>query len=351
MEKDKSEDRIKLAKEYREKLIELIDNKKKTDEFLSKLREKDLSAKKSLTEKTNALNSLNFESRTINEKLRLYENSQCPTCGSSLNTDSHASLKEDLSNQIDRIKNESTDLNDQISESQKTLDLISSKLKELNETAIRTTLRINQYKGEIENLLRENKEQDANYLNQLILENQSKISEKKGNQEKFRSDDSFLEIIEMVLGDDGVKNLATKTILPSLNQSIINMSNQIHLPYSMRFDEKFDCVIHSLGEEINPRSMSTGERKKADFVIIISLLKLLKIRYPSLNILFLDEIFSSVDSAGIYEIIKILSEVTKENQINTWVINHTELPMELFDKRVEAIREGGFSKLIIEKIS
>jgi DNA repair exonuclease SbcCD ATPase subunit len=119
----------------------------------------------------------------------------------------------------------------------------------------------------------------------------------------------------------------------------------------MRFDEKFDCVIHSLGEEINPRSMSTGERKKADFVIIISLLKLLKIRYPSLNILFLDEIFSSVDSAGIYEIIKILSEVTKENQINTWVINHTELPMELFDKRVEAIREGGFSKLIIEKIS
>jgi exonuclease SbcC len=351
MEKDKSEDRIKLAKEYREKLIELIDNKKKTDEFLSKLREKDLSAKKSLTEKTNALNSLNFESRTINEKLRLYENSQCPTCGSSLNTDSHASLKEDLSNQIDRIKNESTDLNDQISESQKTFDLISSKLKELNETAIRTTLRINQYKGEIENLLRENKEQDANYLNQLILENQSKISEKKGNQEKFRSDDSFLEIIEMVLGDDGVKNLATKTILPSLNQSIINMSNQIHLPYSMRFDEKFDCVIHSLGEEINPRSMSTGERKKADFVIIISLLKLLKIRYPSLNILFLDEIFSSVDSAGIYEIIKILSEVTKENQINTWVINHTELPMELFDKRVEAIREGGFSKLIIEKIS
>jgi ABC-type Mn2+/Zn2+ transport system ATPase subunit len=70
-----------------------------------------------------------------------------------------------------------------------------------------------------------------------------------------------------------------------------------------------------------------------------------------LNLLFLDEIFSSIDSAGIYEIIKILNEVSKENKLNTWVINHTELPMELFDKKVEAVREGGFSKLKIETIS
>jgi DNA repair exonuclease SbcCD ATPase subunit len=97
--------------------------------------------------------------------------------------------------------------------------------------------------------------------------------------------------------------------------------------------------------------MSTGERKKADFIIIIALLKLLKIRYPSLNILFLDEIFSSVDSAGVYEIIKILRDVSKENILNTWVINHTELPMELFDKKVEAYKEGGFSKLSIENIT
>jgi DNA repair exonuclease SbcCD ATPase subunit len=77
---------------------------------------------------------------------------------------------------------------------------------------------------------------------------------------------------------------------------------------------------------------------------------MLKIRYPSLNILFLDEIFSSVDADGVYEIIKILNDVSKENRLNTWVINHTELPTELFDKRVEVVKEGGFSKLIIETI-
>jgi DNA repair exonuclease SbcCD ATPase subunit len=160
-----------------------------------------------------------------------------------------------------------------------------------------------------------------------------------------------LETVETVLGEDGVKNLAMKTILPSLNLNIANMGKQMHLPYSVKFDDKFNCIINALGEEINPRSMSTGERKKADFIIIIALLKILKIRYPSLNILFLDEIFSSVDAAGVYEIVKILNDVAKENKLNTWVINHTELPMELFDKKVEAIKEGGFSKLIIETIS
>ena len=97
--------------------------------------------------------------------------------------------------------------------------------------------------------------------------------------------------------------------------------------------------------------MSTGERKKAGFIIIIALLKMLKVRYPSFNLLFLDEIFSSIDSAGIYEIIKILRETSKESDLNTWVINHAELTLELFDRRVEATKEGGFSKLLIEEVS
>jgi exonuclease SbcC len=351
LEKDKSEDRIKLAKEYREKIVELLESKKKIDELLEKLRHKDQEIKSKFTESRENSSALSYEIKTIDEKLKLYENSQCPTCGSSLEGESHQNIKIDLGSLRKTKDDELVQIKSQMMEIQNNLDLIGSKLKDLNENSIRSTLRINQYRSEIENLLKENKEADAGYLSQLIQENQSKISDKRSSQDKSRSEDSFLEIVESVLGDDGVKNLATKTILPTLNQSIINMSKQIHLPYSIRFNEKFDCIVQSLGEEINPRSMSTGERKKADFVIIIALLKLLKIRYPSLNILFLDEIFSSVDSAGIYEIIKILNEVSKENQINTWVINHTELPMELFDKRVEAVREGGFSKLIIEKIS
>jgi exonuclease SbcC len=351
LEKDKKEDRIKLAKEYREKIVELLSDKKKLDESVEKLKTKESEIKGEVTKERDDFASLGFDIRSLNEKLKLYENSQCPTCGSSLEGEHHHNVKDGLVIQKQIKEDQSKEIKDQLEKAQKSLELVSAKLKDLNEKSIRSGLRITQYKSEVENLIKENKESDVNYLSQLILENEEKKKEKKSKQETSSYEDNFLEVVESVLGDDGVKNLAMKTILPSLNQSITNMAKQIHLPYTIRFDDKFDCVVQSLGEEINARSMSTGERKKADFIIIIALLKILKIRYPSLNILFLDEIFSSVDSAGIYEIIKILNEVAKENKINTWVINHTELPTELFDKRVEAIREGGFSKLIIENIS
>jgi len=116
------------------------------------------------------------------------------------------------------------------------------------------------------------------------------------------------------------------------------------------FDEKFNCVLYHLGEEINPKTLSTGEKKKADFVIIMALIKMIKTRFPGLNILFLDEIFSSIDSSGIYHIINILHQTIKEAKINTFVINHTVLPSEYFDKRLEISKDSGFSEFTVEDI-
>jgi DNA repair exonuclease SbcCD ATPase subunit len=97
-------------------------------------------------------------------------------------------------------------------------------------------------------------------------------------------------------------------------------------------------------------TLSTGERKKADFIVIVAIIKILKLRFPQLNLLFLDELLSSVDADGVHNILKILSQVIKDSKINTFVINHTVLPHELFDKKIQIYRENGFSKLEIEVI-
>ena len=351
LEKSKVEDNIKLASEYRKKIIGLISEKKKLEDLVLKIKEKELVMLTSLNEEQKELSEITFEIKNDKSKMELYSNNQCPTCGSDLHTEHHKSIKENLEESLQSKEDKKYTLDESVrSVSTKTKE-ISNKIQEIQSSVIRINLMINQYKNEAERLVKENKEIDENYLQELVKENITKSKDRKTNHIKKVQEDTFLEIVESVLGDDGVKNLAMKTILPSLNQSIHNMAAQIHLPYTIKFDDKFNCIVNALGEEINPKSMSTGERKKADFIIIIAMLKILKIRYPSLNLLFLDEIFSSVDSAGIYEIIKILSEVSKENNLNTWVINHTELPMELFDKKVEVFREGGFSKLSIETIS
>jgi len=351
LEKDKKNDNLKLAKEYKSKIEELLNEKKKLEDVLLRVVDKEKELKSLLNEKENDSKEISFDLKNINTKLSLYANSQCPTCGSSLDSDHHHGIKVNLEETKTEKEDLAKDLKTDILDLQGKVTALSGKSKEIQENMLKISLMMNHYKGEITKLMDESRELDASYLSQLIEENQTKMSDRKINQSQKQVDDNFLDVVESVLGDDGVKNLAMKTILPSLNQSVSNMAKQIHLPYTIKFNDKFDCIIHSLGEEINPRSMSTGERKKADFIIIIALLKLLKVRYPSLNLLFLDEIFSSVDSSGIYEIIKILSDVSKENRINTWVINHTELPTELFDKKVEAVREGGFSKLKVETIS
>jgi DNA repair exonuclease SbcCD ATPase subunit len=302
-------------------------------------------------EKKTEFTDLGYDIKSLDTKINLYENSQCPTCGSDLHTDEHHSQKEKAVQEREEKKETFEALQTELRTNQSKVKTISDKVKEVDAQIVRINLLTNQYKKEIEKAVEESKELDVDYLNELVIENSNKKIEKENKKGEKSVEDVFLETVENVLGEDGVKNLAMKTILPSLNLNIANMGKQMHLPYSVKFDDKFNCIINALGEEINPRSMSTGERKKADFIIIIALLKILKIRYPSLNILFLDEIFSSVDAAGVYEIVKILNDVAKENKLNTWVINHTELPMELFDKKVEAIKEGGFSKLIIETIS
>jgi DNA repair exonuclease SbcCD ATPase subunit len=191
---------------------------------------------------------------------------------------------------------------------------------------------------------------DFSHLEQIISDFEKQELEKGTLKDTKAIDFSFLEMIEEVLGEDGVKNLAIKTILPGLNANIALMTQTMHLHFHIRFDEKFNCIINHLGEEINPLTLSTGERKKADFIVIIAIIKILKLRFPQLNLLFLDELLSSVDADGIHNILKILSQVIKESKINCFIINHTVLPHELFDKKVQIFRENGFSKFEIEAI-
>jgi DNA repair exonuclease SbcCD ATPase subunit len=351
LESSKKEDRLRLIEEYKGKIKDMIEQKRKISDSLALVKTKETEFNEAIRSKGTEKEQVSFELRNAVNSLKLYNNAKCPTCNADLNTEDHQHLKSHLEEIVRTKQEEYTDIQEEYTDLSSKMSSLSSKIKDMDSSCIKINLLIGQYKNEAERIAKETKEEDMDYLNEILSENEGKLLERKSSLSSNSTEDTFLDIVEGVLGDDGVKNLAMKTILPTINQSIQNMSKQMHLPYMIKFDEKFDCSIQSLGEEINARSMSTGERKKADFVIIISLLRLLKIRYPSLNLLFLDEIFSSVDSGGIYEILKILKDVSVENSLNTWVVNHTELPIELFDKRVEAIKESGFSKLHIENIS
>lgn len=286
----------------------------------------------------------------LEKKLDLYENGQCPHCESDLTDADSVKFKMTLDESKNLLIKELEEAAKDIERSEQSFSSISKVKIELEGRRYKLESKIDAKIKEAKTLLSAENDKESDLL-EIKREQIQKKSDRKKNINKQLNEEGFLSFMDTVLGEDGIKNLATKTILPNLNHNISQMSMKMHLPYAIKFDDKFNCVISALGEEISAKSMSTGERKKADFIVIIALLKILKVRYPNLNIMFLDEIFSSVDMSGVYEIIKILSEVSKENKINTWVINHSELPLELFDKKVEAVKEGAFSKIKMETIS
>ena len=293
---------------------------------------------------------LKHEIDDLKKKLALYEAGQCPTCETHLDSEWHLEQKDGFVKAIEEETEKIKTLKGEMESITESANVLKESKKVVETEITDIKYKMQSFKSELLKLKGTSGNGQFEHLKTLIEEFESKEALKSENKDVLNADYNFMEIVEQVLGEDGVKNLAVKTILPGLNANIAAMASTMHLPFHIRFDEKFDCIINHLGEDINPLTLSTGERKKADFIIIIAIIKILKLRFPQLNLLFLDELLSSVDHDGVYNILKILSQVIKENKINTFVINHTVLPHEIFDKKIQIYRENGFSKFSIENI-
>ena len=326
-----------------ETVLEMDENRKKEETAMNKFN-------KEYNEKRTEAGDLKREIDYLNKKLKLYESGHCPTCETKLTSDWHVKQKDSFSEKIKEdtdviksIKVEMDNLQTQATDANKRKVEIEGQIRDNKFT-------MKQLKDELLKLKDTPEGADFDHLRNLIAEFEEKEAEKSANRDQLNGDYNFMEIVEQILGEDGVKNLAVKTILPGLNTNIAAMAQTMHLQFHIRFDEKFNCIINHLGEDINPLTLSTGERKKADFIVIVAIIKILKLRFPQLNLLFLDELLSSVDHDGVYNILKILNQVIKEHKINTFVINHSVLPHEIFDKKIQIYRENGFSKFTIESI-
>jgi DNA repair exonuclease SbcCD ATPase subunit len=352
LEKISADENKEKIEQLKKELKALADDKKKIDKAKDKLVELENEIDAKIQVKNKDYNKNEEILNTAKRKLKLYENKKCPTCESDLDTGFHLNVKqqnEDIvvstPSIINQIKEDISNLKTEFSENRKKQNTVIAKISDLNS-------KINSIKNDLTGLVNGiDSNGQFTQLSSLVDEFKQRQSDRSQEKISRYDEDHFMTLMEMVLGDDGVKNLAVKTILPGLNTSIAQMVSEMHLSFHIRFDDKFNCLINHLGEDINPKTLSTGERKKADFIIIIAIIKLLKLRFPQLNILFLDEIFSSVDGDGVYGILKILNKVIKENNLNTFVINHTVLPQEIFDKKIEIYKDNGFSKFTVETIN
>lgn len=351
LEKSAKEENTGKIEELKNKLIELTKGKETLDTAKNKIKEEQVDKENSLKDDRKTLINKESDKRKLEKELEVFRNDQCPTCHADLKSEFHQGLKDQLEKDKTTVEQEVKDIREKVSAVEAEIRTIRAKETKVIEKISDLNNKISNFKKELLEIAKKIDKGQHQEFESLIKEFQSKERDKTTSKTGFTAEDHFLGILENMLGDDGIKNMAMRMILPSLNANIMQMTRRLGIPFNISFDNKFDSIITHLGEEVSPKTLSTGEKKKADFAIIMALIKMMKVRFPTLNVLFLDEIFSSVDGDGVYHILGILNDTIKEAKMNAFVINHTVLPSELFDKKIEINKVSGFSEITVEAIS
>ncbi len=349
LKKTVAEDNTKRLEAIREKMLEykpkLEDAYKKQKSYQDKQDEIRAAQKQFLEQKSKLQSSI----KEINKKIGLYQQDKCPTCETPFNDKRFELVRGELD---ETIKKKQADLNVLLSGESKydeALKKIQETLSKINEYIVQVRTAFSTLQKEF-NQLKGDKPQEFQSIENIISKNSETIQKKETEKTVLDDKYKYMAILSDLYSDNGVKKRILESYLPTLNKEIEFTLQELHFPYELKFNSDFEPKLNHLGIEVNVETLSTGEKKRVDLAVLISIIRMLKRKYPSLNIFMLDEVLSSIDGDGIYDIIGLLRNTAKELMMNIFIINHSPLPVEYFSYRVEIQKNAGFSDMTVEKL-
>ena len=285
-----------------------------------------LNAKKELREKQDELAKIKVLGANKAKEIKFIEQGTCPTCGAPIDQSQLEVKKQErevflaqyreLDAKIKEITDRSTSKNKEFEDAEEVLDRerikLSSLLTKLEEQERRMSINTK----EIEDL--KVKEQET----------EGKITDLKVDEKEWGQ---LYDILST-----SIRQKILSSFIPLLNSSIQEYTRQLNLPYIIEFDNQFKCSIKIFGLDrvINITSLSTGQLKTIDMCIILGVLKVI-FSGVNFNIMFLDELFSNMDSELRSMVCNVLKSELKENQ-TIFIISHQEISDANFDGSINA---------------
>lgn len=306
------------------------------------------------TEKESYINIKN-EISTYNKEISLYDSGKCPTCETDFTSDHFVNLRSLLVEKLEKAQEvkSSIEENGKVIKSRKIkLDEIS---KKTNDTFMSLKYFLSSSKTKISELnrkLEERNEQTEDKTGIEEFENSIKELEEKIKQNKDKKGvcsekELIYKELNNVFGENGVKKSIISNIIKPINKYISENVRKMGLPFEVELDNTFSAEIKHLGSVIDPETLSMGETRRINIAIIVAYLKLIRTK-KHINILFLDEVFASIDLEGIESILSLLKSFASEYKINIFVVHHAILNEEVFD-RIFKVDKNVFTS--IEEIS
>jgi exonuclease SbcC len=305
---------------------------------------------KAVNEAKETRTTIQFNISEIQKKLDLYSKNKCPHCLSDLTDAAHLNIKEKLSNKkeeqasllpetavkiqdaihiLDKAKAAQSAARDKYFQIDGLLAPLKKELSDLSTTDVTT------------------QQSGTEYINGVIESIENEISDLNSKRAKLMSQLSISQEMEDILSDNGMKRLLMSQIIPMLNKKILKTSKLLEFKFAFEFDLEFNPIITHLGMQISPDSLSAGEQKKMNLIVLLCILELLKLKHHKVNLLFLDEVFSSLDVESIYRVVDLLKTFAKKYNMTVFVISHDPLPEEFFDTKLMVENTDHFSDIKI----
>lgn len=280
-----------------------------------------------------------------NNKFSLYKNNKCTECETDLTTPTHAARKDlllesikDIKTKIENIKNIQVPLLEDETTKRESIN-------KMNENKNQLVMDFKQLSTEYKYITENNENIEVSALENVKTSLNNSLTEHTTNLRSYERKSNFLEVIEDAFSSNGIKMGAINNILPLLNKNIKESFENLSINFNVKIDANFDCIVTSMGEEVNVKTLSSGERTRVDFGIIISLIKIIKLQYPTLNILFLDEIFNTIDMESIDIIVDVVKQLSEQINMNIFMVSHNAVSDSLFDKRIYLRKVNNFTEL------
>jgi DNA repair exonuclease SbcCD ATPase subunit len=327
--------------------LEEIQTQAKTD--FTQLKTEIDTINRSLTSIKESRSKIVFTIEEINKKLAIYEKNKCPHCLSDLTDTVHLEIKNKLEAKKQLEQARLPEVKTQIDELAKQVAAIEAKqntAKSNHQTAGAQLPALKREKSQLENPNTPDTS-GLDRMQKVIADIESKISGLSADKAALDEKIKLNQEMEVILGDSGMKRLLMNQIIPILNKKILKVAKILEFKFAFEFDLEFDPIITHLGMQISPDSLSTGEQKKMNLIVLLCILELIKLKHHRVNLLFLDEVFSSLDVESIYRIVDLLKAFSKKYNMTIFVISHDMLPEELFDMKIFVENTDHFSDMKI----
>lgn len=347
--------RVKLAyvpsdsvENLESKIKELSDFIAVKDNEINVYKEKEVQIRNANDRTLREIYEITNQRNTITKKIELLNHDKCPTCGTPFTSDEFIELKKTFTENVADIDKQLEEKNANYNKLNDALNKMKDILKNFDDIKNAANKQIQECRIELTKIDGAKKTMTGiKGVEDVINENINAKDKMSSNMEKNKEQVDLLGLLEQLYGSNGIKTEIMGNYIPTLNDEISETLAIMHYRYTLEFDDKFEAHVEDMGVEIDIETLSKGERKKIDICVLCSMIRMIKNKYPQINIICLDETLSSLDYESSLTILECLKKICNDMGINIFVVSHTTLEESIFDHRVFIDRVDGFSKLNI----